>query len=54
LFTVLERIRKKIKGPPIHHVLLDDSFNASICQRPRCGLVGGAVNYAARHPEKCI
>lgn len=45
LFETLERIRKKIKGPPIHHVLLDDEFNASISQRPRYGLFGGAVNY---------
>ncbi len=45
LFEALARIRKKIKGPPIHHVLLDDQFNASISQRPRLGLFGGAVNY---------
>ncbi len=45
LFQALERIRKKIKGPPIHHVLLDAEFNASICQVPRYGLFGGAVNY---------
>lgn len=45
LFAALERIRKKIKGPPIHHVLLDTSFNASISQLPRYGLLGGAVNY---------
>ncbi|MFZ4625963.1 MAG: M48 family metalloprotease, partial [Rhodoferax sp.] len=45
LFEALERIRKKIKGPPIHHVLLDDQFNASISQLPRYGLLGGAVNY---------
>jgi Zn-dependent protease with chaperone function len=45
LFEALERIRKKIKGPPIHHVLLDDSFNASITQLPRYGILGGAVNY---------
>jgi hypothetical protein len=45
LFEALERIRKKIKGPPIHHVLLDDNFNASISQIPRFGLFGGAVNY---------
>lgn len=45
LFEALARIRKKIKGPPIHHVLLDDSFNASISQLPRYGLLGGAVNY---------
>jgi len=45
LFQALERIRKKIKGPAIHHVLLDGSFNASISQIPRWGLLGGATNY---------
>lgn len=30
LFEALERIRKKIKGPPIYRVLLDANFNASI------------------------
>ena len=45
LFEALERIRKKIKGPPIHRVLLDANFNASISQYPRYGLFGGAVNY---------
>jgi hypothetical protein len=45
LFDALERIRKKISGPSIHHVLLDDKFNASISQRPRYGFFGGAVNY---------
>ena len=45
LFEALERIRKKTKGPPIHHVQLDASFNAGISQLPRYGLFGGAVNY---------
>ena len=45
LFDALERIRRKIKGPPIHHVLLSDDFNASIQQIPRYGLFGGGVNY---------
>lgn len=44
LFEALERIREKIKGPPIHQVYLDDAFNASIRQWPRFGLLGGAVN----------
>ncbi len=44
LFEALERIRKKIKGPPIHAVYLDGDFNASIRQTPRWGLLGGAVN----------
>lgn len=45
LFDALERIRRKIKGPPIHRVYLNDEFNASIQQLPRYGLLGGAVNY---------
>ncbi len=45
LFEALERIRKKTKGPVIHRVLLDSSFNASISQLPRYGLFGGATNY---------
>ena len=45
LFKALERIRKKIKGTAIDHVLLDGSFNASISQVPRWGLLGGATNY---------
>ena len=45
LFDALERIRKKIKGPPIHRVRLDGDFNASIQQHPRYGLFGGAVNH---------
>lgn len=45
LFQALERIRRKIKGPPIHKVRLNDEFNASIQQVPRWGLLGGAVNH---------
>ena len=47
LFEALARIRKRIKGPPIHKVILDDAFNASITQIPRFGLFGGARNYLA-------
>ena len=45
LFEALARIQKKINGPPIHHVLLNSEFNASISQLPRWGLLGGSVNY---------
>ncbi|WP_295978600.1 M48 family metallopeptidase [uncultured Variovorax sp.] len=44
LFEALDRIRARIKGPPVHHVYLDHDFNASIRQVPRFGLFGGAVN----------
>ena len=45
LFEALERIRRKIKGPHIHHVYHNDEFNACIRQQPRYGLLGGAVNH---------
>ena len=50
LFEALERIRKKIKGPPIDAVYLDAEFNASIQQRPRFGLLGGQYQYAHDWP----
>lgn len=44
-FGMLDKMRKKLKGPPIHHVLVDQEFNAAIFQRPRWGLFGGHTNY---------
>ncbi len=38
-------MRKKLKGPPIHHVVINDDYNAAISQRPRWGLFGGHTNY---------
>ena len=45
LFELLDKMRTKLAGPPIHHVLIDDDYNASIVQRPRWGLIGPSVNY---------
>lgn len=45
LFESLDRIQRKIDGPPVHRVYLDSEFNASIRQLPRFGLFGGATNY---------
>lgn len=47
LFEALERIRRKVKGPPLHEVVLDAELNASIAQRPRWGVFGGARNHLA-------
>lgn len=44
LFKLLEQIRRKVKGPVLHEVWLDDRFNASISQVPRMGLLGEPVN----------
>jgi Zn-dependent protease with chaperone function len=45
LFGVLDKMRKRLNGPPIHHVLVDQNYNAAISQRPRWGLFGGHTNY---------
>ncbi len=45
LFEVLDKMRKKLNGPPIHHVLIFDEYNAAIEQLPRFGLFGGHTNY---------
>lgn len=45
LFEAIERVRKGVKGPPVHEVRLDGDLNASIAQRPRWGLFGGARNH---------
>jgi Zn-dependent protease with chaperone function len=45
LFGVLDKMRKRLNGPPIHKVLMNDDFNAAIFQRPRWGLFGGHTNY---------
>ena len=45
LFRILERIRRKLQAPPIDKVLVDDQYNAAICQVPRFGLFGGHRNY---------
>ncbi len=45
VFEVLDKMRRKLGGPKIHHVLIDKDYNASISQQPRFGLFGGHTNY---------
>lgn len=45
LFSLLDKMRKKLGGPPIHHVMINEDYNAAIMQRPRWGLFGGHTNY---------
>jgi hypothetical protein len=45
LFDLLDKMRRKLGGPPIHHVLVDQEYNAAICQLPRWGLAGPVTNY---------
>lgn len=45
LFKTLGKMRKKLNGPPIHRVVINDEFNAAISQMPRWGLFGGYTNH---------
>lgn len=47
LFESLERIRRKVKGPKLDGVFLQDDLNACIAQRPRWGIFGRARSYLA-------
>lgn len=45
LYAHLDRIKERLGGPRIHHVLLTDDMNAAIVQHPRFGLVGWEQSY---------
>ena len=45
LFAAIDAMRSRMKGPPVHHVLVVDEVNAAIVQRPLLGLVGWPRNY---------
>lgn len=45
LFEMIERLRRKLKAPRFHRVLLTGEFNAAVVQQPRLGLFGWHRNY---------
>lgn len=45
LFAALEQMRRQMKGPRFHHVLVVDEVNAAVVQRPAFGLIGWPRNY---------
>jgi Zn-dependent protease with chaperone function len=45
LFEALDGMRRRLKGPRFHHVLIDDEMNAAVVQRPAFGLFGWPRNY---------
>ena len=44
LFRALDRLKKRLDGPPIHRVVISDEYNACITQQPLLGLVGPVRN----------
>jgi Zn-dependent protease with chaperone function len=45
LFEMLDELRRQLKTPPLHRVLLTSDFNAGVMQVPRLGLLGWHRNY---------
>ena len=45
LFAMIEELRRKLKAPKFHHVLVTDDFNAGVVQAPRLGIFGWYRNY---------
>lgn len=45
LFEMLDDLRRRLKTPPLHRVLLTSDFNAGVMQVPRLGLLGWHRNY---------
>jgi Zn-dependent protease with chaperone function len=45
LFAAIDEMRRQMKGPRFHHVLIVDEVNAAVVQRPAFGLVGWPRNY---------
>lgn len=44
LFKQVEILRKNLKAPKIHEIIITSEFNAAICQTPRLGLIGWQKN----------
>lgn len=45
LFATAEAIRDQLKAPRIHQILLNNSYNASMEQKPRLGILGWPRGY---------
>jgi len=45
LFAMIEELRRKLRSPRFHHVLVTDEFNAAVVQDPRLGIFGWYRNY---------
>lgn len=45
LFAMIEELRRALRSPRFHHVLVTDDFNAAVVQAPRLGMFGWCRNY---------
>lgn len=45
LFALVDELRRHLRAPRFHHVLITDDFNAGVVQSPRLGIFGWPRNY---------
>lgn len=45
LFALIDGLRRQLRAPRFHHVLVTDDFNAGVVQVPRLGIFGWHSNY---------
>lgn len=45
LFAMIDDLRKQLRAPRFHHVLIIDELNAAVVQSPRLGIFGWPRNY---------
>jgi Zn-dependent protease with chaperone function len=45
LFAMIDALRRELRAPRFHHVLVTDEFNAGVIQVPRLGVFGWPRNY---------
>jgi len=45
LFATIDGLRRELKAPAFHRVLITDDFNAAVVQLPRLGMLGWHRNY---------
>ena len=45
LFGMIDELRRALRAPRFHHVLVTDDFNAAVVQAPRLGIFGWYRNY---------
>lgn len=45
LFAMVDELRRALRSPSFHHVLVTDDFNAGVVQAPRLGIFGWPRNY---------
>lgn len=45
LFDLIDEVTSALRAPKVHHVILNDAFNAAVVQVPRFGMFGWQRNY---------